>query len=205
MNFWRLATKVFAFFILLFANFYSAQAQTENSIYQLQAGTKIRVKMDNEINSAVSGVNDTFTTTISEPVVVRESVVLPIGAVIEGRITKVIRSSVGGKSGHLTVAFERLILANGEKRDIDGVLVDELEAETTQTANVLTILGGTAIGGILGGVSKSDNGALIGAGIGAGAGTAIAFLRKGKNVRIKADEEFEIKLTKDVILPVQDY
>ena len=90
MNFWRLATKIFAFFSLIFVSFISVNAQTD-SIYQLPAGTKIRVRMDNEINSKVSGVNDTFTATIAEPVKVREAVVLPIGTIIEGRIKKVKR------------------------------------------------------------------------------------------------------------------
>ncbi|CAN5652854.1 hypothetical protein BH24ACI2_BH24ACI2_00070 [soil metagenome] len=204
MNFWRMTTKIFAFFSLLFASFISANAQTD-SIYEIQAGTKIRVRMDNEINSEVSGVNDTFTTTIAEPVKVRETVVLPIGTIIEGRITEVKRASAGGKGGSLTVLFETMRLAGGDKRDIAGVLVNELKAESSQTANILAIIGGTAIGGIFGAVSKTDNGALIGAGIGAGAGTGVALLRKGKDVSIKADEEFEIKLVKKVILPAQDY
>ncbi len=205
MNFWRLATKVFAFIFLLFVSFTFLNAQTDSSIYQLQAGTIIRLQMDNEINSKVASVNDTFTTTLAVPVKVQETVVLPIGTVIEGRVTKVKRASYGGKGGNLEVSFQTLRLLNGGKREIEGVLVTELKAESSQTANVLTILGGTALGGIVGAVSRSQNGALIGAGVGAGAGTSIALLRKGSDVKIKAAEEFEIKLTKNVNLPVQDY
>jgi len=205
MNFWRLATKVFAFIFLLFVSFTFLNAQTDSSIYQLQAGTIIRLQMDNEINSKVASVNDTFTTTLTVPVKVQETVVLPVGTVIEGRVTKVKRASYGGKSGSLKVSFQMLRLLNGGKREIEGVLVTELKAESSQTANVLTILGGTTLGGIVGAVARSQNGALIGAGVGAGAGTSIAFLRKGSDVKIKAAEEFEIKLTKNVNLPVQDY
>ena len=86
MNIWRKATKVFALSFLFFVNFISINAQT---IYELPAGTKIRVRMDNEVNSKVSSVNDTFTTVISEPVKVRDAVVVPIGAIISGRIVKV--------------------------------------------------------------------------------------------------------------------
>ena len=204
MNFWRLATKIFAFFSLLFLMFISANAQTD-SIYQLQAGTKIRVRMDNEINSKVSGVDDTFTATIAEPVKVRESVVLPIGTVIEGRITKVKRAAAGRQNGDLTVSFETMRFVNGGRRAIEGILVNELKTETSHIANILTVIGSTALGGIFGAVSKADNGALIGVGIGAGAGTGITLLKKGREVRIKADENFEIKLTKDVTLPVLDY
>lgn len=205
MNFWRLATKVFAFIFLLFVNFTFLNAQTDSSIYQLQAGTIMRLQMDNEINSKVASVNDTFTTTLTVPVKVQEMVVLPVGTVIEGRVTKVKRASYGGRGGSLEVSFQTLQLLNGGKRGIEGVLVTELKAESSQTANVLTILGGTALGGIVGAVSRSQNGSLIGAGVGAGAGTSVAFLRKGSDVKIRAAEEFEIKLTKNVNLPVQDY
>lgn len=205
MNIWLITTKVFAFFSLLFVIFISANAQTDSSIYQLQTGTRIRVRMDNEINSKVSSENDTFTAKISEPLKVRESVVLPIGTIIEGRVTKVRRAAIGGKSGSLEVSFESLRSLAGVKQRIEGALVNRLTAESSSTATALTIIGGTLFGGIIGAVSKAENGALTGAAIGAGAGTGIAFLRKGKDVKIKTDEEFEIELTKDVTLPVDDY
>ena len=205
MNFWRLTTKIFAFFLLFFVNFVLADAQTDASIYQLQSGTKIRVKMDNGINSKVSSEKDTFTTMIVEPVTYKQVVLLPLGTMIEGKITEVERASVNGKQGKLTVSFNMLQLPNGEKRKIEGILNNEITAESTKTANILTILGGTALGTILGAASKANNGALIGAGIGLGAGTGIAFLKKGKEVGLKSNEEFEIKLTKDVTLAIEDY
>ena len=202
MNFCRKATKVFAFFSLFFVNSILINAQ---SVYELPAGTKIRIQMDNEINSKVSSPGDTFTTTISQPVKVRETVVLPIGTIIEGRVTKVKRASIGRKNGSLLIAFEMLRMTTGEKREIKGVLVNQLTAESASAASVLTIAGGTALGAVFGTISKTDSGALIGAAIGTGAGAGIAFLRKGRDVRIKADEEFEIELTSNVILPPQDY
>jgi hypothetical protein len=205
MNIWLITTKVFAFFSLFFAIFISVNAQTNSSIYQLPAGTKIRVRMDNEINSKVSSENDTFVVKTSEPLKVRESVVLPIGTLIEGRITKVKRAAFGRENGTLEVIFETLQSSDGTKQKIEGVLVNQLTAESSSTATALTIAGGTALGGIIGAVSKAQTGALIGAGIGAGAGTSIAFLRKGKDLRIRTDEEFEIELKKDVTLPVRDY
>jgi len=203
MNFRRRTTKIFAFLFLFFASFLPVESQ--DSIYQLEAGTKIRVSMDNEINSEVAGVNDTFTTKIAEPVRVRETIVLPVGTVIEGRVTKVERAASGGKGGSLSVRFETIRFENGEKREIEGVLVNELKTARSQKTSILAVIGGTAIGALLGAVAKTENGALIGAGIGAGAGTGVALVRKGKNVRIKTDEKFEIELKKQVTLPVQDY
>jgi hypothetical protein len=203
MNFWLKKTNIFALILLFFASFSSILAQ--GSIYELQSGTKISLRMETEINSKVSSVNDTFITKISKPVIVRETIVLPVGTIVEGRVVKVSPSSVGGQSGKIEVVFENMRFADGTKRNIEGALVDEIKADSAQKSNVLTIAGGAALGAIFGGVSKTENGALIGAGLGAGAGTGIALLRKGKNVRIKTDEEFEIELKKTVVLPVMDY
>lgn len=204
MNFWFVKTKIFALFVLMFANLISVSAQSD-SIYQIEAGTIFRLEMDNEINSKVAGVNDTFTATIAAPLVKRETVVLPVGTIVEGRVIRVRRAANGGRSGILEVSFQTIRLADGTKRAIEGVLVNELKAESSPTTNVLTILGGTAIGGIVGAAVKSTGGALIGAALGTGAGTGIFLLRKGKDVHLKADEQFEIKLMKTVNLPVQDY
>lgn len=204
MNFLRITTKIFAAFSLLFAVFIQTNAQTD-SVYDLRAGTKIRVAMDNEINSRVASAGDTFTTTLAEPLIIRETVILPVGTVIEGRITKVRRAAAGGKNGSLTVSFDTIHFTNGAKRPIEAVLVKQPTIDDSPKFKAFSIIGATAVGAIIGAVSKANNGALLGAGIGAGAGTGIAFLQKGKNVNIKADAQFEIELVKNVILPAQDF
>ncbi|MDQ3800378.1 MAG: hypothetical protein M3384_13080 [Acidobacteriota bacterium] len=199
-------TKVFAFIFLLFVISISAQQQqTDDSIYTLQAGTTIQVRMDNEINSRVSSVNDTFTVTVSKPVIVRETEILPVGTIIEGRITNVKPASMGGANGSFEVRFETLRLINGEKRPIEAFLTNPERPKSSATRNIISVVGGTALGALIGTATNKENGALIGAGIGAGAGTGAVLMRKGKEARIRTDEEIEIRLKKDVTLPVEDY
>jgi len=205
MNFMLMKTKVFAFLALLFANCLLINAQTDASIYRLPSGTTLRVRMDNEINSKISGVDDTFTMTLAAPVVRREVVVLPIGTIIEGRVVKVKRAAFAGKNGNLQISLQSLRLTDGTRLAIEGGLVKELKIESSPSVSILTILGGTAVGGIVGAAAKSTSGALIGAGLGAGAGTGIAFLRKGRDVSIKAGADFEIRLSQEVVLPVTDF
>jgi outer membrane lipoprotein SlyB len=204
MKIWRNTTKVFALFFSLFVSFSSVFSQSD-SIYRLPVGTKIRVQMDNEINSEAYNVNDTFTVTVYESLKFGEVMVLSVGTIIEGRIIGVEKASLGGKNGKLSVRFETLRLETGETRSIEGSLVKELKAESPSKTNLLMILGGTAVGAIVGAAFGAENGAVLGAGIGAGAGTGFALARKGKDVRIKADEKFEIILTREVVLPVKSY
>jgi hypothetical protein len=203
MKFWLNKTKVFALIFLFFVSFSIIKAQ--DSIYQLPPGTKIRLRMETEINSKVSSVNDTFITRVVQPVVVRNAVVLPAGTIIEGRVMKVEPAEVGGQSGKLELNFENLRFTDGVKRNIKGRLVNPLKVESARKTNILTVIGGTSIGAIIGAFSGKNNGAIIGAGVGTGIGTSAVFLKKGKELRIKTDEEFEIELEKVVTMPVLDY
>jgi hypothetical protein len=205
MNPYLKTAKVFAFLTLIFSGSSGALAQAENSIYRLPAGTSIWLRMDAGVSSNVSTAEDTFTATLAKPVVVRETIVLPTGTIVEGRVIKARAAAPGGQSGKLEIRIERIRFADGQSREIDGRPVKALKAPSVQAGNIISVVGGTALGALFGAVTKTSNGALIGAGIGAGAGTGVALMRKGRNVRIKDGEEFEITLKKDVTLPVADY
>ena len=204
MSFKTASVKLAAVSLLIFANSILVAAQPD-SIYKIPAGTQMSLKMDVELSSKVAGVNDTFTAAVAKPVMIRDTVVLPVGTVIEGRVTSVARAGSGGKNGNLEVVFESLRIVNTQRRTIEGELVNKIEAKPSSVTNALTIVGGTVIGAVFGLVSRSDKGVLIGAGAGAGVGGAIALLRKGRDVRIRDGEEFEIVLKKEVVLPVLDY
>lgn len=204
MNFKTAIVRPAAVSLLIFANSFIVSAQSD-SIYRLVAGTRMRLKMDVELSSKVTSVNDTFTATVSKPVMVRDTIVLPAGTVVEGRVTSVTHAGTGGQNGKFDVVFESLRIINSPTRRIDAELVNKIEARSSSLTTALTIVGGTVVGTVFGLFSKSDKGTLIGAGIGAGAGTGIAMLRKGKDIKIRDGEEFEIELKKEVVLPVLDY
>lgn len=196
----RQTAKIFALIFLLFACTYA-----QDSIYRLDSGTRIRVKMDVEINSAAAAKDDTFTVRTTEPLVNGGTVLVPAGTVIEGRVLEASPAESGGRPGKLRVRFEKIVLDGNVTRAIDATLLKELRSDSASRNPIIAIIGGAAAGALLGAVTKSSNGALIGAGIGAGVGTGIALGRKGKDVRIKTGEQFEIVLNRDVVLPVQDY
>ena len=195
--------KLTALSLVIFANSILLYAQSD-SIYRLPAGTRITLKLDAEINSKVSSVNDTFLATVTKPVKVRDAVVLPIGTVIEGRVAAAKGAAGGGRAGSLDLAFEKLNLSVQVRR-IEGVLVTPLSEKSSKTFNILSIFGGAAAGAALGAAAGGSTGALIGAAGGAGAGTSVVVLRKGKDVRLRKGEEFEIEIKKEVLLPVLDY
>lgn len=204
MNFKTAVVQLITFSLLIFANSVFAAAQPD-SIYRLPAGTRIRLKMEVELSSRVASVNDTFIATVAKPVLIRDIVALPVGTIIEGRVTSVSKAAGGGHNGTLEPVFGSLRFTNTAPIKIDGVLVNKMVVPSSSILTFLSVIGGIAIGAVIGAASNVHNGVLIGAGVGAGAGTGVALLRKGKDVRIRTGEEFKIELKREVVLPVLDY
>lgn len=195
----KLLIKAAATGLLIFFNIVSLNAQSS-----IPAGTKVTLKMDNGINSESATKGDTFTA-ITTKVVKTESGTLPKGTKVEGVVTKSVSAGSNDSPGQLEVEFTRVFFSESEsERRIDAELSKPLIGEKRKGMRTLSILGGTALGGIVG-LLGGSKGALIGAGIGAGAGTGIAVSRKGKDVGIDSDEEFEIVLKKELKLPADGF
>ena len=198
------STKVFAVSTLIFLSFSSLSAQPRRSIYELPVGTRIKVRMDTEINSKVNSVNDTFIVRVIEPVLNRGVEMISKGTIIDGRISKVTRAAWGGTDGEMDVQFMRLRLSRTDAIELHAKLVKPIKAPSRNLFKAVTIGGLTAIGAWFGATKGGGNGAMLGAAIGGGTGSAVAFGRKGSDVRIKTNEEFEIELTKEAVLPAEE-
>ncbi|MFV0389793.1 MAG: hypothetical protein ACK5NT_13695 [Pyrinomonadaceae bacterium] len=201
-------TAVFAIFIILFfANLVTAQPPQNESTgtYQLKSGTVMTLKMDNEINSASSDINDTFSATLSEPVKNEDVLILPVGTIITGRVASIVRKSSFGKDGKIELEFDGLKLANGWTRPISAELVTLPIKKKHRKLGIFALIGSTAIGALLGGMSGNGKGAAIGAGVGAGAGTTIALAEKGSDVAIGTKVDFKIMLLKAIDIPSTEY
>jgi len=200
------AAKVFAFFILFFVIYIPLSAQSPpaaDSIYRLPAGTHIRLRMQGDIGSKFSSVDDTFLTRVALPVVVRDVTVLPMGVVIEGRIIKAIPASSGMHSGEIDVRMETMRFSDSLFRQIDAEPTGAFKAK--RRGKLLPLVCSSLVGAAVGFAVGSAPGALVGAGIGSGIGAGTVYSLKGRDIRLKEDDVFEIVLKKDVVLPVLDY
>ena len=199
------STKVFAVSTLIFLSFSSLAAQPGGSIYELPVGTRIKVRLDTEINSRVNRVNDTFIVRVIEPVFNRGVEMIPKGSIIDGRILKGSSAAYLGYDGVLEVDFVRLRLNRKDAIEIDAGLVKRFHAPSRTLFKAATIGGLTAVGALVGSALNSRSGTMVGAAIGAGSGSVIAFGRKGSDVRVKTNQEFEIVLKKEAVLPPKEF
>ena len=198
--------KVFALIILFFVIGHPLRAQSSaetDSIYRVPAGTHIRLRMEGQIGSKFSTVNDTFLARIAAPVVIRDVTVLPAGTLVEGRILEASPAGIGSRDGRMDFRMETLKFSDEVNRAIDGVPIEPFKPKHSN--RWFPVVGGSLVGAAVGFAVGSAPGAVIGAGIGGGIGAGAGYSRKGKNIGLKDDDVFEIVLKKEVLLPVLDY
>jgi len=182
--------------------------------YKVDAGERIRVRLEDKISSKVSQVGDRFTTKVTEPVYASNGrVVIPEGSTIIGVIDAVQRAKKGGDPGTIDVSFKELRLPNGTVRQINGSLTnldtDDAKSDPEGTASgdkmknrkLIFIGGGGAGGAVLGAAIGGGKGALIGGIAGAIGGLIGEKMTKGEDAEVKAGTEFGVYLNRAVYLP----
>lgn len=171
-------------------------------------GTVIPLKMETYLASDTSRVGDRFTATVFRNVDINGRIVIPSGSKVEGHVTAVERSERSSKAGTVGVAFDRLVLTNGQSIQVDGTLTtldeaarqqidqdridqeDRVEGGSRTRRAVVFIGGGAGAGAIIGAVAGGAKGAAVGAGVGAVLGTIGVLLGKGEKAEIKPGTEF---------------
>lgn len=189
--------------LLFFVNPFSTNAQ-DDSIYRLAAGTRVKLRMSSNVGSKYSGVGDTFTARVDEPITKRDIVVMPKGIEFEGRVTTLSRAGNAGRAGSFSILIDKIIVGSDTRRTVSAKTLTAFKGGSARKTSTLGIIGGTAVGALVGFFTGSRNGPLIGAGVGAGVGTGAALSKRGNDIELKEGEVFEIELTSDLIMPVLD-
>jgi hypothetical protein len=184
-----------------------ATAQTS-----LPTGTALKLKLENTLTTFSSKAGDPFQARVTEPVVVDGKTVIPIGATVEGRVTKT--SEPRRIAGKPTIAIfpEHLVLPNGERFMLNATLVDTNARRGTDVnmegqfkgdghdGKDLTEIGlGTGGGMLIGGLAGGGKGLLIGGVIGAGA-TVTHWLSKHRSAALPAGTELVMELSRPMVM-----
>lgn len=183
-------------------------------LYTVEAGKRIRVRMNETLSSKTAKVGERFTVTVREPVYsTTGAVVIPEGSELVGRIDAVVPAKKGGKPGTIDVSFIQAVLPNGSKRVINGSLTelnsDDAKSDSEGTASgdkmkhrkVIWYGGGAAGGAILGAAIGGGKGALIGGLLGAGGGFLGERYTKGEEAKVESGTEFSVYLNRAVSMP----
>jgi hypothetical protein len=139
---------------------------------EIPAGTTIRVRMIDKLNSEQNQTGDTFHATLEEPITVNGRELYPKGADILGRVTDVHKTGQLTEPGELDLTL--LTVSTGRLATSIRVQPLVIKGESHAKSNATKIGGGAALGAIIGAVAGGGKGAAIGTVAGGAAGTGVA-------------------------------
>jgi hypothetical protein len=193
-----------------------ATAQTnapvaEQSGAPVPAGTVLMVRLETTLATFSNRPGDPFRGSINQPVIVHGQMLIPAGAVVEGRVTKV--SEPRRISGRPTIGIlpEAVIFPNGQRCYLDATLTDtnipgsdvndegQFKGSGHDRRDTVETGGGVAGGMLIGGLVGGPPGILVGGLIGAGSGTGF-WLAKHRSAILPAGTELTLELNRPIAM-----
>lgn len=169
------------------------------------------MKLDTAISTHESKAGDTFSGTVSEPVLVGTKTVIPSGAFVTGHIERA--SEPRRIAGLPTIAIrpESVQLPTGDTLALNAVVVDtdnrrlkvddegRIKGGTLSRRDVVGMTLGTGGGATVGAIIAGAKGTLVGAGAGAALGTTM-WLARRHSVVIPVGTEIVLELNRPLRL-----
>jgi len=186
-----------------------AAAQTSSPV---PAGTALMVKLETTLATFSNKAGDPFQARLTQAVVLNGKTVIPAGAMIEGRVTRVTEPRrISGKPT-IGIMPEALILPTGERLFLDATLVDtnagrdtdvnqegEFKGSGHDRRDQIESGGGTAGGMLIGGLIGGPPGVLIGGVVGAGS-TGVHWLSKHRSAVLRSGTELTLELNRPLAM-----
>jgi len=197
------------------ALFFSALGLAAMAVAQagtaVPAGTALMVKLDTTLATFSNKAGDPFQGELTQAVVVGGRTLLPIGARVEGRVTKVSEPRrISGKPS-IGILPEAVILPTGERFFLDATLIDtnlpgtdvstegQFKGSGHDRRDQLEAGGGAAGGMLIGGLVGGGPGILIGGAVGAGSAT-VHWLSKHRSATLPAGTELTLEVNRPVVM-----
>lgn len=178
------------------------------SVSPVPAGTALMVKLETTLATFSNRPGDPFRGSVTQAVMLNGNMIIPAGAIVEGRVTKV--SEPRRIAGKPTIGIlpEALILPSGERLFLDARLVDtnlgsgtdinqegQFKGSGHDRRDQLETGGGAAGGMLIGGLAGGPAGVLVGGLIGAGA-TGVHWLSKHRSATLPAGTVLTLELNR---------
>jgi hypothetical protein len=163
----------------------SAHANSQRVPVVAPAGSVLRVRLDQTLDTERSRPGDHFTGVLDSPVVADGNEVLPKGTIIQGHVLGAHASGRLKGRAILSLALDTCQW-NGRTFSVTTDTVARTSSRH-EKRNWTLIGGGSGTGALVGGLVAGPAGALIGAGSGAAAGTAGAAITGKKHVSMPAE------------------
>jgi type IV secretory pathway VirB10-like protein len=172
-------------------------ASTQAS-FTVPAGTELSIRINEHISVKHSHAGDHFSGEIVEPVTTGNSVLIPRGTPVSGRIDESHRRGHFKGRSVLELRLTTLTL-NGVAYPLDTH--DNVRTKKGKGKRTAGFIGGmTGAGMLIGGLATGGVGLAIGGAAGAGAGTLIAGTTGNRDIEIPAESVMRFRLSDPLVL-----
>ena len=177
------------------------QAPPPPAVLDLPAGTRIGVRLDQDLGSKISQSGDSFRASVADDVLLNGQVVIPRGARAEGTVVdaKPLGRFKGGAV--LSVRLERVHTRWGSYPVATSTIDRAEKGKGKRSAGFVG--GGAGFGALVGGLAGGGKGAVIGGLAGAGAGTAGTAFTGNKQIFLPAETLLSFRLEHSVHITEQ--
>jgi hypothetical protein len=187
-----------------------ARAET----FAVPAGTTLHCRLLQTLSTKLNFQGDSFVATVSEPLVIDDKHVIPVGSTVEGRIAWLARPGRIKGVGEMRLDPEKINFPDGRSFVVNAVLVNAYGAEGARVVGEegdvkgprsrmkdLEEIGlGMGGGGFLGTLVGGFHGAVVGGAIGGGAALVDTLRRRGKELTLPTGTQLNYQLTRDLVI-----
>ncbi len=149
------------------------------------AGTQLRIRMIDSLDSGTAQAGDTFRATLDRPLIANGQILFPKGTDVTGQVIEARPSGSLSSPGELQLRVSSIDVA-GASYNLK-VRPLSVRGESHARSNLAKIGGGAGAGALIGAAADGGKGALLGAVLGTAAGTGVAAATGKKEARVESE------------------
>lgn len=176
--------------------------QNDDAIIIIPVDTELIVELIDDLSTERNREGDKFTARIVSPTEIS-------GAIIEGRVGKIVKPGRIKRRSEMVLSFDRIVLNQARWSNLNAILTEVLpvkgdnvkrvdpegtvEGKSSIKDDSIKVGAATGTGLVIGAVAGGPVGAAVGASVGAAFGVGAVVIERGKHIRLNKAQQLRIK------------